>query len=306
MVAGNRSDDAIIVHARDLKVKPPWANHRASPLMVWLSTDTSDPCREVALHDWQLHGNGSWTLSNRWNLWRQKDVQAKCLLSIICIQPQIQQNKYLSNCPWCSQDTVCKDVSGSIGMWVDLLNMLPISSQLSAGWGHHVWTVSTGPAFPGQLGRQQKLLNQATSYPRSLMCIHNRSSFPPIGFCWSGFLWYGMNSTPIHWYLLQCILNSGKAYSNRNHIQLAHLGLASPFSLFYVKHHVFRVNANRVHFRFLRCLYPWVSTYPCVIEHVRAVPLQGGPYAFLWLLDWLLVILFCFLSIVTGHETNRF
>lgn len=37
-------------------------------------------------------------------------------------------------------------------MWVDLLKILPISLQLSPGWGrHHLWALSIGLTFPWQL-----------------------------------------------------------------------------------------------------------------------------------------------------------
>lgn len=40
--------------------------------------------------------------------------------------------------------------------------------------------------------------NQAISFLRNSLCVHNRSPLPPIGFCSSSFLWYRMYSTLPH------------------------------------------------------------------------------------------------------------
>lgn len=67
------------------------------------------------------------------------------------------------------------------------------------------------------------------------------------------------------------------------------LGMASPSFLYYVKHHVLRVNTNGVNVRFLHCLctHTYEHMYVCMCVCAHAIV---GCH-----LEWLPVILFCFL-----------
>lgn len=125
--------------------------------------------------------------------------------------------------------------SGSLGLWVDLLKVPPISLQLSLGWGRHsLWSVNTRPR---QLWKASEACWSRQFPLRGTPCVHNRSSFPPIGFCSSSFLWYRMHSTLRHCYLSQV------CYSTQARPAPAAV-TPNPPTLVYVRHHLSGINTK--------------------------------------------------------------
>lgn len=83
------------------------------------------------------------------------------------------------------------------------------------------------------------------------------------------------------------LLNARQGRSSCNHIQLAHLAWPPPF-LYYVKHRVLRVNTNGVNVRFV-FVHTHMNACMCDCACMCSCPLCRCH------LDWLPVILFCFL-----------
>lgn len=67
--------------------------------------------------------------------------------------------------------------------------VLPISLQPTLGRERHtfsrLWERRPFLVAPAGIG---SVLNQAVSFLWSPVCVHNKSSFPPIGFCLNGCL----------------------------------------------------------------------------------------------------------------------
>lgn len=73
----------------------------------------------------------------------------------------------------------------------------------SPGYGN------TGSDFPCHFKRHRKYPKSGNFLSGEPMCAHNKGSFPPIGFCLNGFLWYRLSSALTCSYLnLGILLNS--------------------------------------------------------------------------------------------------
>lgn len=97
-------------------------------------------------------------------------------------------------------------VSGGPGKWVVLLKSCPF--HCSQPWVEkdtfsRLWERRPFLVAPAGIG---SVLNQAVSFLWSPVCVHKKSSFPPIGFCLNGCLWYGMCSALLRKYLNPGIL----------------------------------------------------------------------------------------------------
>lgn len=90
--------------------------------------------------------------------------------------------------------------------------ILLVSLQLTLGWERHLLQVMGTQTQPSLVasGGIGSVLNQAISFLWNPMCAHNKGSFPPIGFCLNGFLWYGLSSALICSYLNPGILLNSK------------------------------------------------------------------------------------------------
>lgn len=176
-MAGSKTVDAPTVQLRALDVGPLWARKgphpigpthprsQRGPALLW-------PCLSCLM-----------TPKNEWVL----PIETK-ILEPSAYLPHFPRSKYRK------EDTFCNRSFWKSRDMCGFAKSLPISLQPTLRWGRHLsslWEYRL--AFPCSF-RVRSSLNQAISPLWNPMCAHSDSSFPAIGFCLNGFLWYRVSS----------------------------------------------------------------------------------------------------------------